>query len=462
MRFPLVLVLVFILAAGCGEDPGRPRSFEVVSSTPNAFAGFSTDEGDSLVDLRFSGTDRLLAAEIDGTVYVLEVDRAGAIRLDRSFEVSASGLAPGQSATQVTPVGPNAAYLTAPAFATPPADSIFLFDPETDTAATVRELEIGDRVRVLGGTRPDSDGNPAGTFDPNFVHTAVRIEDKLFVTMSNFTPTFANNPGTVLVYDLAPNDPLTVVSASAPQDVTKGAAFADGTDKLPRRAIFTSGYNPQNAAAYTAEDGSTFLLVVNSGVSDFVSTVFHDGSIDVIDPVSELVIATYPIPGESPVGLAIAPRARRAVTGSQLFAQMTPIDLGGLDVLSGLLAAQVGTPVALPRLHPSTSAFVADLAFGASERFAFAVNFNDAAIAAFDFRSGTPVVASIFTTPGRNVNLGARESLLNFIEVRPGEPGRDFVGPDLFAGTIRLADADETPPGTGSDSAIDAFETAPR
>lgn len=451
---------LFAPLAGCnGSAPGATR-VRVVSETRNAFTGFSTTDGDSIADLRFADTGRLLAAELSGTVYVLDVAPGGAISLVRSFTVSATALPIfGDAVSQLHVISRRAAYLTGTG-----EEVVYTFDPETATAASCGKLAIGGRVRVHGGGRPASTGAPTGDFDPAFVHTALRIGDKMFVTFSNFDlATFGYLPGTVLVYDLDPADPLAVLSAASPQDVTATAAFQAGVDRMPRRAIFTSAFNPQNAAAYVTEGGKTLLLVIDSGVYDFgAGAVTHDGAIDVIDPATETIVATYPLPGAAPIGLAIAPGRRMLATGSSAFAVASLVDLRGLDVLRGNLAARVvATALPLPRLNAGVSNFVVDLDASADGRFAYAVNFNDSSITAIDL-AATPRVAGIFAVTGRSGVPARRESLTSFVRVRPGAPGAAYTGPDLFTAAVLLADADETPPGTGNDNAIDTFETSPR
>jgi hypothetical protein len=433
-----------------GSRPAAPPLSVSAVAIPNVFTGLSSTEFDSLVDMRFVDTNRLFAAEIKGRIYVLDVGPSGKITLRRSFTVEQNPLPSGQSLQQIGVVSRRAAYATSPG-----AEKVYLFDPEVDDASSVRKLEIGGNVRIEGGARLDSSGAPSGEFDPSFVHTAVKIGEKLFVTCSNLQSNFTTyNPGAILVYDLDPQDPLHIESfAGTPRDVTVSAG------PKPRGAIFTSSFNPQSAIPYETEGGKTLLLVANSGVYDFqANAVTEDGSIDVIDPDREEVIATYPLAGQSPVGLAVA--KRRLYAGSSLFSSVSVLDLRGLDALAGNLGARVlERALALPRIRPGGLNFVPDVAASESGRFVYAVNENDSSVTAIE-NGATPRVAGQFEVPGRHV--GAFESLTSFVEVRPGKPGKAYRGPDLFTGAIFLAELDETPPNSGNDNAIDAFETAPR
>ncbi len=439
------LLVAALLAAGCeGARDSEPLTVRA-TSIPNAFTDLSTTEFDSLVDLRFVDTDRLLAAEITGKIYALDVGAKGALSLHRELSVASQPLPSGQSLQQVTAAGRNVAYATSPGAG---AERVYLFDPENDTAATVRVLQIGGNVTIAGGQRPDSAGNPSGNFDPTFVHTAIKVGNKLLVTCSNLQSNFTTwNPGAVLVYDLDPQDPL-AVTGSAP------------------RTIFTTAFNPQTAIPYTTEGGKTVLLVANTGAFDFSNnTVIADGSIDVIDPDAEEVAATFPLSGQTPLGLAVA--RRRLFSGSSLFASVSVVDLRGLDAFLGagggapanLSARIVALALALPRLRPGTLNFVADVAASASGRFVYAANHNDSSIVAIE-NAAAPRIAGQFEVAGRHV--GPFKSLTGFVEVRPGRPGVDYLGPDLFTGAIFLDEQDETPPDTGNDNAIDAFVTSPR
>ncbi len=288
----------------------------------------------------------------------------------------------------------------------------------------------------------------------------------LFVAMSTLvtsgaTPNFY--PGAILVYDFDPSvDPPTL------------------TPNATTRAVFTSGFNPTHVTSFTAGSGREFILVTVSGSvglkDDDPGTpeieagglALTDAAIDVIDAVSLLRVATIPLgmAGLSFDRLAIDPTQRVAMTGSAVARNVLAIDLSPLDALTGTenpalvldgsggnpdaRIFHAGDPFVIPALAGgapagSCAGFSVGVAFNQAGDKAFATDFCDGtlAILAVDL-SGAPAVPvpndsarfrlsslQSVTAPVGADSLGLARAL-GSVRVRPGTPGVDYSGPDVF------------------------------
>jgi len=325
----------------------------------------------------------------------------------------------------------------------------------------------------------DSRGDPvessplcaAGSLLTTFTSGAALAQGHLFVTTSNLgeDPGTANTqflPGSVLVYD--------VDLASVPPRIAPSAL---------ERAIFTSVFNPSDATPVVSPGGRPFVLVTASGAIgvreddprspaiEGGGVALGDAAIDVIDPVALQLVASVPLgaAGLSFDRLAVDPGRRVAFTGSATGRHLYAIDLAALDAIPPL--APVDPPVlldgtdaragfvdarifdaarpfevdALPNGAPAASCdgFVVAAAFNHSGTRLFATEFCDGTIAVVDVDlSGSPpipVPASRFrllrvtpvTAPVGPSGLGMPRAP-GPLAVRPGQPGVDFSGPDLF------------------------------
>jgi hypothetical protein len=325
----------------------------------------------------------------------------------------------------------------------------------------------------------DSRGDPvvasplcaAGQLLTTFTSGAALAQGRLFVSTSNLgedtgTANTQFLPGSVLVYD--------VDLTAAPPRVEPNAGV---------RAIFTTAFNPSDATPVVTPGGRPLVLVTASGAigvrNDDPQTpaiegggvALSDAAIDVIDPVALQLVATVPLglAGLSFDRLAVDPGRRVAFTGSATGRNLYAIDLAALDAIPPL--APVDPPVrldgtdaragfrdariftaanplavdALPNGAPpeSCDGFVVAAAFDHTGTRLFATEFCDGTIAVVDVDlSGSPpipVPASRFellrvravTAPVGPSGLGEPRAP-GPVEVRPGEPGVDFDGPDLF------------------------------
>ncbi|HVP29903.1 MAG TPA: hypothetical protein VMW35_12180 [Myxococcota bacterium] len=334
-------------------------------------------------------------------------------------------------------------------------------------AADSRGLPVATRF-------PPGSGCLAGvtSYRTRYTSGVALADGHLFVSMSNLgddagtaNPQFL--PGVVLVYDLD----LT----TAPPRATPHAANG---------VIFTSAFNPTQVTALHSAGGRDFVLVTDTGalgilqddpstpVIDSGGIALSDAAIDVIDAATLQLVATVPL-GRALLSfdrLAIDPTKRVAFTGSAAGRNLYAIDLEPLDALPPLAAGDrpyrldgsdarvggadarifdFGHPLPLPARiggadPQSCPGFTVGTAFDAVGTKLFATDFCDGTLTTVGVDlSGSP--PSPVPTSGRfgvlaqsnivaPVGAGAlgRPRGLGSIAVRPGRPGVDYTGPDVF------------------------------
>jgi len=272
----------------------------------------------------------------------------------------------------------------------------------------------------------------------------------LFVATSNLNTIGSRfDPGTVLVYEL---------------DLTLTPLRARPDPEVP--VIFTAGYNPTSMASYRTAAGRELVLVTVSGaigIGTGDDNVWTPGYVDVIDAESRRRIATIPLGMAGPSGsLDPHPQLRIAVSGASSHRRLYAVDLGGLDdprlypprepvpALDGsdaelpdarLLSAS--DPLTIPGLdggpHPRVCNGVTDVALNVVGSHAFVTDHCDGSLAII----GIDLDAAV---PRERFELQQVEPLLaplgpasldelrspSAIAVRPGVPGLDYQGPDVY------------------------------
>jgi hypothetical protein len=240
--------------------------------------------------------------------------------------------------------------------------------------------------------------------------------------------------------------------------------------------IVTTAFNPTHVTAYSAA-GREFVLVTASGALGIVEDqpgtpeiesgglALTDAAIDVIDASTLELVATVPL-GRAGLAfgpLAIDPGGRVAVAGSAVARWLLAADLevlaalpastgaplvldgsSGPDAVVFDAAAPFQIPARIDGAPPATCpGFTAGVAFDHSGRRLFASDFCDGTLAEigvdlsgagaaplpasrFDFIALSPVTAAL-----RSDTLG-RPRGPSVLRARPGVPGRDFTGPELF------------------------------
>jgi len=244
--------------------------------------------------------------------------------------------------------------------------------------------------------------------------------------------------------------------------------------------IFTSGFNPTHVTSYRTPGGRDLVLVTVSGATGLVAddpstpereaggVALTPAAIDVIDAAQRRLIATVPLglAALSYEELAIDPTGRVAFTGSAIARRLYAVDLAPLDALPTDPSAPVqvldgssgpdarifdaahpfevparpdGAPVA------TCPGYIVGTAFSAAGDALYATDFCDGTLTLVGVDvSGSPpapvpgdsshfqVLRSIpIAAPLDPSSLGLARAP-GAVRVRPGIPGVDYHGPDVF------------------------------
>lgn len=356
---------------------------------------------------------------------------------------------------------------------TPPAGPTF--DPADwpfwpVPGAGVSRTGLSTRVCVYTDG-PDSLGDPIGAnrfcdagrdgFVTGFTAGSVATANHLFVATSNLLRSsearFA--PGTVLVFEFD-------------RTVSPPVLRPDPD----RSVILASGFNTTAVAAVTTPLGRELVLVGVSGAvalgvgSDLVRS---ESAVDVIDATTRELIATIPLgrAGLGDGGIAIDPSGRLALFGSLTDRVLFGIDLAALDdpalgstgpgapalpvVLDGSTAgfpdARVYTadaPLRLPKRvdgpSPSQCSTLTSVAIARDTARGVATDFCDGTVSVLDIQlpadRTTPLIPAAAVSVARFENVAApilagstgQMRAIDRIAIRPGRPGIDYTGPDVY------------------------------
>jgi hypothetical protein len=305
-----------------------------------------------------------------------------------------------------------------------------------------------------------------GSFPASFTSGAAIIGDRLFATTSNvgLDPGSQDTqflPATVAVYDID--------TAADPIAVSPSAATVDG-----RPYIVTSGFNATHVTPYTTPSGRRFALVTLSGAvgiraddpnTDEIESgalPITDGAIDVIDVDAGELVATIPLEDANPAfdGIALDPSGRLGLMGDLNARHLYGIDLAVLDALgppgSGGPPVELGNAVVFDGLNPllvpalpggapasTCPGQVSGVGFQQRGRAAYVLESCDGTVTAFDVDlSGDPTLAELRTRVVYSSTSPATAPLRadtvdqlrrpTSLKVRPGRPGIDYQGPDVF------------------------------
>jgi len=245
-------------------------------------------------------------------------------------------------------------------------------------------------------------------------------------------------------------------------------------------------WNPVHLTAYTSPaTGKTHVLVSNAGVTQYYGTtsswgysppyqtVSHtDASIEVIDPATDVVVATIPmgLAALSFNAIAIGKDATGrtvGMIGSSFYGRVYAMDLSGLDLV----------PVQASTVRPLRSAYnpievfhsregdkhtwACDVALAPNGRYAFVSAFNQAEAHAIacpeDWETGAFTAdPEPFSTPFAFTALDNGVPNITRIVIRRGE----FTGPDVL---VLQSNAELSMPGTNLKyGAIGTIDTAGR
>jgi hypothetical protein len=319
-------------------------------------------------------------------------------------------------------------------------EGIHLFDP---TPPSPDDFALDASVPVFPVTldppMPDSVGNLVSRLDPSYTSGVAVSNGKIYVCTSNFSSVGGNPvcpPGTVLIYQWDPSrDPPTVSRSDPP-------------------FIVTTSYNPTEVTAL----GERTVLVTNSGVlaiREARAVPLTEASVDVIDTVLDCVVATYPLglAALSYKTIGITRDRKRALVGSVAFNSVFELDLTVLEEepdacpdpvprLDRAVLAGPSDPVRVgqPGLSgQETDDFVVQVAVSSDGTRAYASGYNSGTLSVLELEQEDrkpspkrPLLILPLTPPLDPGDPTQQDVGPGPLAVRPGIPGTDFSGPDLF------------------------------
>jgi hypothetical protein len=328
-------------------------------------------------------------------------------------------------------------------------EGVWLFDPVDGFPLLDSYTYRGSQFQ-LPYVAEDSEGNPVDSVRPTFTSGVALVHGKVYISNSNFIRTGGNPinaPGTVKIVGLDE-------SVDPPE-------FFD----LPSSDVLvTTSFNPTEVTPLDER----ILLVTNTGVlaiRDENGVPLTEGSVDVVDTEQDCIVATYPLGLGAPsfAKIAIAEQevqggrtVLRGYLGSAGFNHVYELDLTGLDAYLDTCP----TPENVPRLEDKVLAGPDDPIRATRDPVntpnlvaQAVVNHNATRCYATGLNSGTLAILALETaTDGQGAPLPSGKSPLSMIQatdplptqneaepgpvaVRPGMPGVDFQGPDVFVVT---------------------------
>lgn len=316
-------------------------------------------------------------------------------------------------------------------------EGIHLFDPNPPVpeAFSLKESVSASPV-ILNPPLPDSEGDPVSGLQPRYTSGVAESNGKLYVCTSNFTATGGSPvcpPGTVFIYDWNPGSAPATITASDPS------------------FLVTTGFNPTEVTAL----GERFVLVTNTGVvaiRNAWAVPLTEGSVDVIDTELDCIVASYPLglgaPSYKPI--AIAPDGSRALLGSVAYNSVYELDLTVLNdlpescpdsvpLLEEAVLAGVEDPIVVGPGVGTVNDFIVQVVLNWNGTQAYATGYNSGTVSILDVetREGVASPKSVarvlaLTPPLDPLDPTQKEVGPGPLAVRPGRPGIDYTGPDLF------------------------------
>ena len=257
-----------------------------------------------------------------------------------------------------------------------------------------------------------------GPFSPNFAADLQIVGNRAFVSMgsscfdSGFNSFYVQ--GLVLVFDVN-NQPPFLTPAATPYIVLSGFN-ATGLTVAGGKLIATSTGDTALGGAGSNPETPSFL--------------------DEIDPQTLTVSRTLEM-GQTALNfqpLAVSADAKRGFIGSSAFSEVYEIDLQNFTALRG-----PSNPI---QITDEAADFISDQEIAEGGGILFVSSFNRSAVNAVDLASSERTVLPTslnFAFPDNPGVTGAGP-----MAIRPGVPGIDFTGPDLFVltaspGTVSTA-----------------------
>ncbi|MFO1518201.1 MAG: hypothetical protein U1F57_00830 [bacterium] len=293
------------------------------------------------------------------------------------------------------------------------SSALIYFNPTTSNVYQTADLTTAiNLTSPLNQVNPDgsSAGTVSGSFTPTFPASVAVSGSRVAVTFSNLQFTGFS---------------LT----SAVQGIVRFFDVQGTTLSVPSTVYAaTSGYNTSGLTALP--NGN--LLVTNTGITQFTPDFSNQepvtpGSVDLLNPLNGQVVSTLDLGLSAPAfrSWALSPDGKNAFLGSASGGYVLEIGLSPLSLIHG-----VSNPIVVTNAANGTD-FIDDVVMGRQGGGIYPMSFNHNSVFAVDLTGATPVLLSNsvdLSFPGNPGTVsGAGPAVL-----RPGTPGVDFNGPDLF------------------------------
>lgn len=329
------------------------------------------------------------------------------------------------------------------------SEGVWVFDPVDDFRYLTSFTYTRARFSL---PRPavDSEGNLTDSVRPPFTAGAALMNGKLYIRTSNYSQTGSDpvcDPGTVKIVRLDDSLDPPAFPFLPPPDV-----------------IMTTDFNPTEVTPLD----DRILLVTNTGVlaiRDANGVALTDGSVDVVDTELDCIIANSPLglgaPSFTRIGIAEQSGKegeiiRRGYLGSAAYNHVYELDLTGLDEFLGTCPEPEGVPKLFSKVlaganNPiratdepaNTPNFIVQVAVNHDGTRAYATGFNSGTLAILELETETDEAG--IPVPSRRSPLRIiqatdplptqNESGPGPVAARPGVPGVDYQGPDVFVVT---------------------------
>ena len=440
-RFKIIFLAMVVLMTGCagsviqtnspgGDGSGNSPTGIPGQTTAESFAGGTVQK--NLFALGGDFPPAIVIPDVPGmtgTAFVVTFNPAAVVPLDLSttppkastaFKVfDATAIPEAAFPNNVWIESPTRGYLLS-------SSDIIVFNPSTgEKLATVSVTAPIQLTQSLAYSQPgDCDGNGTpessvgpGPFTPSFPSSLAIHSGHLFVTMANtcFDSSFESFyiQGILLIFDVQSGPPFLKV-ASTPFLVLPGFN-ASGITPLSHRILVTS-------------TGDTSLQGgVNIPQSDSFLTQIDPGTLQITNLLNLGKVAANFQP------LAVNGPETRGYIGSAAFSEVYEINLNNFQVLRG-----DNDPIVIY----GGEDFISDQEMAFGDEVLLVSSFNHSAVRAVDL-TANPLAAIAtelsFAFPENPGVTGAGPMAL-----RPGQPGVDFGGPDLWVltgspGTVSAA-----------------------
>lgn len=293
---------------------------------------------------------------------------------------------------------------------------ITYFNPTT--GAVKQTISLSTPITLtqpLPYSRPaDCDGGgtetviPAGPYAPNFAEDIAFANGRLFVSMSNAcfdADGSVYSQGLVRIYDLNPSMPFLTPAATP--------------------FLLVAGFN---TSALTVSDGSVIATSTgDTNLSGGISTPESDSFLTKIDPealdtAGQLNLGRV---GANFQPLALTSDGRRGFVASSTFSEIYEIDMEKFKVVHG-----AANPISV---SGNDADFMTDQEVAFGDQVLFVSSFNTSSVRAVDLSgTGAEVLPNLlnYAFEGNPGVTGA-----SALSLRPGQPGVDFTGPDLWVMT---------------------------